>query len=95
MSEKGKAGNPGYGVLMSVKRKVTEMQGLYWEQMERALQDEEDKGMKRFAMGEMTKLMMKMLPSKMEHSGEDGKNLDIHLVVGKMSDEQLKNIVSE
>ncbi len=57
------AGNPGYGKLLFLKTKVEELSPLWFEQVEKMMKSK-NIGDKKFALAELNKLQVKMIPQQ-------------------------------
>lgn len=67
--ERRGAGNPGYGKMSSVLKKVKVFHPLWWTEWE-AMMTGEDVVNKKFAMTEFNKLQVKMIPQDITTGGE-------------------------
>ncbi len=60
-----KGGNPGYGVIQFIMRKVEQFSPKWWSEWEIQMNGE-DKESKRFAMEQFNKIQMKFLPQEVK-----------------------------
>src|SRR5688572_14794285 len=72
------AGNPGYGKLQFLRRKVEELSPLWFKEIEAMLKSKTDMDAKKFALTELNKLQLKMIPQ--EITGPEGGPLNVQLI---------------
>ena len=86
---KGKRGNPGYGYFSNIKSNLEKAAPRWWEEIMLALNGQ-DKDMKKFAMSELNKLQVKVIPTTL-----DTDNGALQIIIKRANDADEGNTTSQ